>query len=188
MSPTSVQFWGAAGAVIALAACGGQAGSPPAQTQPSTQGQGGTSFDAGAAPLSFTVDTAAKKVSFRLVAAHDSSNSGFNFNGYRKGRLAISVPEGWQVIVACENRGPLNHSCAIVKGPSDSAPAIAGASSPNPGSGSAPGKTDTFTFTATGQGTYRISCLVPGHEQAGMWDTFTVTAASAPPSARLANP
>lgn len=108
------------------------------------------------------------------MAAHDQSNSGFNFNGYGGGRLAISVPEGWRVTVTCENRGPLNHSCAIVRGPQDSQPAMPGAASPDPVSGQAPGVSTTIEFTAQGQGTYRIACLGPGHEQGGMWDSFTV--------------
>jgi hypothetical protein len=125
-------------------------------------------------------------VSFHLVAAHDQANSGFNFNGYGSGRLAVAVPEGWRVSVTCENRGPLNHSCAIVRGPNDSQAAIAGASSPNPVSGQAAGQTTTFDFTAQGQGTYRIACLVPGHENAGMWDTFTITGAGSQPTAKVA--
>ena len=142
-------------------------------------------MDPAAPPLEFTADPAAKSESFHLVAAHDQSNSGFNFNGYGRGRLAISVPEGWRVAVTCENRGPLNHSCAIVRAPADSRPAIAGASSHDPVGGQAPGVTTTFEFTAQGQGTYRIACLVPGHEQAGMWDSLTVSTASSQPSARI---
>jgi hypothetical protein len=124
-------------------------------------------------------------VSLHLVAAHDQSSGGFNFNGYGRGRLAISVPEGWRVMVTCENRGPLNHSCAIVRGPDDSQPVIAGAGSPNPVSGQAPGVSAVFEFIAQDRGTYRIACLVPGHEQGGMWDSFTVGPASSRPDARV---
>jgi FtsP/CotA-like multicopper oxidase with cupredoxin domain len=175
--------------VIALAACSGQSGSSGSTAPSESQGTAAPTFDAAAPPLAFAVDATNKTVSFRLVATHDNSNSGFNFNGYQKGRLAISVPEGWRVTIACDNKGPLNHSCAIVRGPNDSGPAIDGASSPNPTAGMPAGQSSTFAFMASGQGTYRIACLVPGHEQAGMWDTFTVAAASSgPPTARLSSP
>jgi hypothetical protein len=174
-------------AVWVAAACGGSspAGVPtPGSSQPGPAASA-VAPDPAAPPLAFRADSAAKMVSFHLVAAHDQSNSGFNFNGYGRGRLAISVPEGWRVMVTCENRGPLNHSCAIVRGPDDSQPAITGAGSPDPVSGQAPGVSTAFEFTAQGQGTYRIACLVPGHEQGGMWDRFTIGPSSSPPAARI---
>ena len=175
-----------AAAVVAVVACGGSsAGGAPATTPGPPSPSPTSAIDPAAPPLAFSANVAARTVSFHLVAAHDQANSGFNFNGYGRGALAVSVPEGWRVSVTCENRGPLNHSCAIVRGPGDSQPAIAGAASPNPVSGQAPGTTTAFEFTAQGQGTYRIACLVPGHEQAGMWDTFTVGAASGQPSAHV---
>lgn len=172
-------------AIGAAAACGSSstAGAPAQAPGVSSPSASAPVADPAAPPLEFRADPAAKSVTFHLVGAHDRSNSGFNFNGYGRGRLAISVPEGWRITVTCENRGPLNHSCAIVRGADDSQPAIAGAGSPNPVAGQAPGVTTTFQFTAQGQGTYRIACLVPGHEQGGMWDSFTVAAASSQPSA-----
>lgn len=178
-------------AAFALATCGGptSSGSGPPVASPSalpaTAASAGPSVDVSAPPLSFQADPATRSVSFHLVAAHNAANSGFNFNGYGGGRLAITVPEGWKVSVTCENRGPLSHSCAIVRGPTDSQPAIAGASSPNPVNGQPAGATATFGFTALGQGTYRIACLVPGHERAGMWDTFTISGAGSLPTAKV---
>jgi len=178
-------------AALALAACGGstsggtQSSGASPSASPATAASAAQSLDVTAPPLSFQADAAARKVSFHLVAAHSQANSGFNFNGYGAGRLAITVPEGWKVSVTCENRGPLNHSCAIVRGPTDSQPAIGGASSPNPVSGQPAGATTAFDFTAQGQGAYRIACLVPGHEQAGMWDTFTITGADTQPAAKV---
>jgi hypothetical protein len=32
---------------------------------------------------------------------------------------------------------------------------------------------------------YRIACLVPGHEQAGLWDSSTVGPAYSQPAARV---
>lgn len=178
-------------AAFALAACGGSAsgGTQPSgassSASPATAASAAPSVEVSAPPLSFQADPATRSVRFHLVAAHSQANSGFNFNGYGGGRLAVTVPEGWKVSVTCENRGPLNHSCAIVRGPTDSQPAIVGASSQNPVSGQPAGTTTSFDFTARGQGTYRIACLVPGHEQAGMWDTFTITGAGGQPTARV---
>jgi hypothetical protein len=38
----------------------------------------------------------------------------------------------------------------------------------------------SFTFTAANAGTYRIACLVPGREDAGMWDVLEVVASGTP--------
>ena len=180
-------------AVVALTilACGGStsggtqpSGAPPGAS-PATAASAAPPADVTGPPLAFQANPAARTVSFHLVASHSQANSGFNFNGYGAGRLAITVPEGWKVSVTCENRGPLNHSCAIVRGLADSQPALAGASSPNPVGGQPAGSTTTFDFTAQGQGAYRIACLVPGHEQAGMWDTFTITGADTQPTAKV---
>lgn len=182
---------GSALAALALAACGGstsggsQTSQAPPGASPATASSAGPSLDISAPPLSFQADPATRSVSFHLVAAHNQADSGFNFNGYGGGRLAITVPEGWKVSVTCENRGLLNHSCAIVRGPTASQPAIVGASSPNPVSGQPAGAVTTFDFTAQAQGTYRIACLVPGHEQAGMWDSFTITGARNQPTAQV---
>ena len=176
---------------VTLAACGGstsgatQPSEAPSSALSATAESAEPSLDVSAPPLSFQAESATRSVSFHLVAAHTQANSGFNFNGDGGGRLAITGPEGWKVSVTCENRGPLNHSCAIVRGLTDSQPAIVGASSPSPVSGQPAGATTTFDFTARGQGTYRIACLVPGHEQAGMWDTFTITGVGSQPAAKV---
>src|SRR5262245_50123701 len=86
-------------AVGVAAACGSS--STPALTPPSPAASA-AALEPAAPPLAFRADPAAKTVSFHLVAAHDQSNSGFNFNGYGRGRLAITVPEGWRVMVTCE--------------------------------------------------------------------------------------
>jgi hypothetical protein len=76
------------------------------------------------------------------------------------------------------------HSCAIV----DDAPltpfggtiAFPGASTPDPVNGLGLGISASFHFVATRVGTYRIVCLVIGHESDGMWDWFDVTPGGAP--------
>jgi uncharacterized cupredoxin-like copper-binding protein len=112
-------------------------------------------------------------VTITLIASYNGSNSGFNFDGYSR-FLMWTVPRGWKVTVVCKNRGPLRHSCAVVKGSNSTKPAFRGASTPKPQAGLEAGKTARFTFRASKVGVYRFACLVPGHEVARMWDVFKV--------------
>ena len=118
--------------------------------------------------------TARHQVALTLVAAYDGSNGGFNFDGYASGELFLSVPIGWRVVVRCENRGPLRHSCAVVRGAGSGTPAFRGAETPQPFLGLQAGTSASFSFRASRRGTYRLACLVPGHEDARMWDVLDV--------------
>lgn len=156
---------GAAAAVL-LAGCG----SPPA---PMSAHQI-LRFDA----TNHTVDVTARE-------AYGAGNGEMNFDGYGNGRLTLRIPVGWLVTVHCTNESKLLlHSCAIV---SDT-PATLGArplafpeaSSPDPATGSRPDTTSTFQFVADRTGSYRIACLVHGHEIDGMWDRVVVTPSQTP--------
>lgn len=149
-----------------LIACGSEGGS----ATPSSQ----------ATPAWLQYDASSKSATLTLISSYNSNNAGFNFNGYESGKLVVSVPDGWKVTVTCGNKGTGNHSCGIVKKAGDQTPAFPGANTPDPVHGFPPGATQTFTFTAAGPGTYRISCLVGGHDEAGMWDTFIVTSGGEP--------
>jgi hypothetical protein len=116
------------------------------------------------------VDRARRSVALTLVAAYDGSNNGFNFDGYSRGELLVSVPLGWRIRIRCQNRGPLPHSCAVVDGAQTVRPAFRGAATPELPAG----RQATFSFTASRRGTYRLACLVPGHEEARMWDVLDV--------------
>jgi Sulfocyanin (SoxE) domain len=111
-----------------------------------------------------------------LVAGYDSSNNGFNFDGYSRGELLVSVPIGWRVRITCTNRSARPNSCAIVRGPGTAKPAFRGASTPT----LAHGATATFTIVASRVGSYRLTSLVPGYEQARMFDVLEVTRAGSP--------
>jgi hypothetical protein len=115
-----------------------------------------------------------------LVAGYNSENNGFNFDGYGRGELLVSVPRGWRVRVTCMNRGAMNHSCAVVRGPMTITPAFRGATVPDPTIGLPRGASVTFSFIASRTGSYRFACLVPGHEEARMWDVLEVTRGGKP--------
>jgi sulfocyanin SoxE-like protein len=117
-----------------------------------------------------SVDARRHRVTLRLVAAYDGANNGFNFDGYGRGELLVSVPLGWRVSIDCSNRGPLRHSCAVVAGARTTTPAFPHAATPE----LAVGKRASFSFVASRRGTYRLACLVPGHEEARMWDVLDV--------------
>ncbi len=119
-------------------------------------------------------DRAGRTAQLTLVAGYDGSNNGFNFDGYGRGKLLVRVPLGWRLTVTCRNEGSTRHSCAIVHGAQTAVPAFPGAATPYPVLGLRTGHTARFTFTASRAGAYRIACLVPGHEDARMWDVLVV--------------
>ena len=109
-----------------------------------------------------------------------SSNNGFNFDGYGRGELLISVPRGWHVTVRCENRVSRRSSCAVVTGARSATLAFPGASVRDPQQGLPHGGTARFAFTAGRAGSYRIVSLVPGQAEARMYAVLVVTAAGRP--------
>ena len=134
------------------------------------------------------VDAKHKIAAVTLVAGYDGENNGFNFDGYGRGELLVSVPNGWRVRVTCSNRAPVPNSCAVVRGPMTITPAFRGASTPNPLQGVPLGQKVTFTFVASRVGSYRFASLVAGHEDARQWDVLEVTPAASRRSAPGAGP
>jgi sulfocyanin SoxE-like protein len=126
------------------------------------------------------VDARQHAVSLTLIAGYDSSNNGFNFDGYGRGELMVTVPLRWRVRVTCTNRAAMRHSCAVVGGPMTARLAFPGASVPQPVRGLAHGATATFSFVPTKLGPFRLACLVPGHEEARMWDVLEIARGGAP--------
>ena len=119
-----------------------------------------------------------RTVTLTIIAGY--KGGGFDFNGDSKGKMVISVPAGYTVIVNFSNRGAAPHSAVVTlynKRTSVSGFPLAfpGARSPNPVSGIGKGKRQRFSFKATKVGKYALVCAVPGHAEAGMWDVFQVT-------------
>ncbi len=119
-------------------------------------------------------DARHRVVHLTLLAGLNSENNGFNFNGYGRGELLVAVPLGSRVVVDCENRGGRNASCAIIGGSLETTPAFRDAASPRPIRGLDPGAKATFAFRASRTGSFRIASLVPGQEQARMFDVLEV--------------
>ena len=132
-----------------------------------------------------TSDAYTRTANLLLVSSSTGADGGFNFDGYGNGTMRVSIPVGWQVDVTCTNASAiLSHSCAIVDAidlSPDGAPiAFPGASTPQPVNGVEPGKSTSFSFVASRVGTFRIACLVSGHEIDGMWDWLDVTRSRLP--------
>jgi sulfocyanin SoxE-like protein len=156
---------------ILLAACGGR-------TSAAEPLGHWLSFDAGR-----------RTVRLLLVPGYNDAYGGFNFNGYGKGRVLVSVPLGWRVTVRCANvRSGLRNSCVVVRGPSDLRPAFTGAGSRRALVGLRPGAFDSFSFTAAAIGSYRLACLVAGHERGGEWDVLDVVRTARPSVVLLRRP
>lgn len=124
-------------------------------------------------------DSATKTANLTLEAGVLGINNQLNFDGHADGSLDVSVPLGWKVVVNFSNVGSINHSAAVVA-PGGSSVVFPGASTPSPTTGEPPGSKDTFSFVASQVGSYRIACLLPGHEALGMWATFDVTSGGLP--------
>ncbi len=125
------------------------------------------------------VDAHRHRVTITLIASYDGENGGFNFDGYSR-ELMWTVPRGWTVRVVCENRGPLRHSCTVVRGSESTRLAFRGATTPQPQIGLEAGHTARFAFRASKTGVYRFACLVPGHEAARMWDVLKIVRGGRP--------
>src|SRR6266576_6967392 len=131
-----------------------------------------------------TVDTTGKTATFQLTSGLTPLNGGLNFNGFTDGKLTLTVPAGWTVVIRFTNHDAnLPHSVEVVDttkpmpaGPVDP-PAFPRAMTVQArllqGLGS--GDTDSVRFVANKAGSYMIFCAVPGHGLAGMWIRLTVS-------------
>jgi len=164
----------AASIALVASGCGGAAGRlAPARTVAPVASPAASRSALPAPGRFLAADRRARSVTITLIAAYDGVNGGFNFDGYSR-VLLWRVPLGWTVHVVCKNRGPLRHSCAVVSGAGTTKLAFRGASTPQPLLGLEEGHSAEFTFRASRTGHYRFVCLVPGHEEARMWDVLEI--------------
>jgi uncharacterized cupredoxin-like copper-binding protein len=129
-----------------------------------------------------TVDTIAKTATFQLTSGLTQLNGGLNFNGFNDGKLTLTVPTGWTVVIRFTNHDAnLPHSAEVVDttkpmpaGPVDP-PVFAHAMTGKLMTGVPSGESDSLRFVASKAGSYLIFCAVPGHGLAGMWLRFKVS-------------
>ncbi len=129
-----------------------------------------------------TVDTTAKTATFQLTAGLTQLNGGLNFNGYNDGKLTLTVPTNWTVVLRFANHDAnLPHSAEVVDttkpmpaGPVEP-PAFPRAMTLRLMLGLASGEADSVRFVANKAGSYMIFCGVPGHGLAGMWIRLKVS-------------
>jgi len=133
-------------------------------------------------------DSSAKSVALTLIAAANSAQGGFNFNGGSVGNQTITVPLGWSIDIDFQNHDVVPHSAVVIAAQTPlpavpEKPAFARAYTSHLIDG-LPAQTghDTMRFTADKAGDYLIACGVPGHALSGMFIRFVVSADATAPS------
>jgi sulfocyanin len=133
-------------------------------------------------------DSSARSVALTLVAAANSAQGGFNFNGGSVGNQTITVPLGWSIDIDFQNHDVVPHSAVVIAAQSPlpavpEKPAFPRAYTSHLIDGLPAQKGhDTMRFTASPAGDYLIACGVPGHALSGMFIRFVVSANAAAPS------
>jgi hypothetical protein len=127
-----------------------------------------------------------KTLKLTIIASHDISNGGMNFNGEMKGSASYEIPKGYTVNVIFINKSAAPHSAVIVDEDKSSqlmvgAPYFKGAASNNPKDGSSQNKIESFSFVADEEGAYIVACGFPSHTLAGQWIYFNVGSSSTKP-------
>ena len=133
-------------------------------------------------------DAARKTVDFKLVAGLTNNNGGMNFNGFGRGGLVLTVPQGWTVALHFKNEDPnLPHSvevipeaAAIPTGPVP--PAFEHATTGRLEQGFSTGQGAEIRFVTGKAGSFLVFCAVPGHGAAGMWVRLAVSEAADKPA------
>ncbi|MEJ2686004.1 MAG: sulfocyanin-like copper-binding protein [Gammaproteobacteria bacterium] len=142
---------------------------------------------AAANPPWVHIDAAKKQVTFDIKEGTNGQAGQYNFDGYARGHMTITVPTGWHVTMKVTNDGSTGHSLEIIKAPKAPPvekvkPAFKHADTKDLTSGMSPGSASTFSFTANKPGQYWMMCAVPGHALLGMWDHFVVSSTAKRPS------
>jgi hypothetical protein len=180
---------------LLVAACGGgdapdagvDADAPATQPAPAATPAGPTAPTGPyTMPAWYAIDNDAETVHLTLTAGATPDNNYWNYNGFIRGAIAITVPVGYEVTIDLINQDPnMSHSVGVDDELSNFAvpptpdPVFEGAITPNPTSmvdGTMPGETATITFVASEAGNYSLVCYVPGHSAVGMWLFFNVSA------------
>ena len=138
-------------------------------------------------PTWLRADAASKTAELQLVGGLTDLNGGMNFDGFSRGALVVTVPQGWNVVLHFKNQDPnLPHSVEVIPdanavpgGPVP--PAFEHAATGRVEQGFSAGQGADVRFVAGKIGAFLIFCAVPGHGAAGMWIRLTVSATADKP-------
>jgi len=139
-------------------------------------------------PAWLRADVASKTAEFKLVAGLTELNGGMNFNGFSRGALVVTVPQGGNLVLHFKNQDPnLPHSVEIIPDsgalPSGAVPpAFEHATTGRLEQGFSAGQSADVRFVARKAGAFLIFCAVTGHGAAGMWIRLTVSATADKPA------
>lgn len=132
-----------------------------------------------------------KTLSLTVNAAMGTAGGGLNFNGFNRGGMTVTVPQGWHVNVTFKNLALQSPHSAFVTNISQTKetqpstnPVFEGAGTERAEQGITSG-TQFFEFDASRTGQYSLLCAVAGHANGGQWNYFTVGPANAKPSIKL---
>src|SRR5437764_2136591 len=139
-------------------------------------------------PTWLRADAASKTVDFKLVAGLTDANGGMNFNGFGRGGLVLTVPQGWNVVLRFKNEDPnLPHSVEVIPeaaalpmGPVP--PPFEHAASGRLEQGFSTGQAADVRLVPGKAGPFLLFCAVPGHGAAGMWIRLAVSEAADKPA------
>ena len=139
-------------------------------------------------PTWLRADAASKTAELKLVGGLTDLNGGMNFNGFSRGALVVTVPQGWNVVLHFKNQDQnLPHSVEVIPdadavpgGPVP--PAFEHAATGRVEQGFSAGQGADVRFVAGKAGAFLIFCAVPGHGAAGMWIRLTVSATTDKPT------
>jgi hypothetical protein len=130
-------------------------------------------------------------VSLTVNAAMGTAGGGLNFNGFNRGGMTVTVPQGWHVNVTFKNLALQSPHSAVVTDLAQSKetqPSVEGVFEGSATERAAQGitsGTQFFEFDASRTGQFALLCAVAGHANGGQWDYFTVGPGNSKPSIKL---
>ena len=139
-------------------------------------------------PSWLSADATTRTATFDLIAGLTGANGALNFNGFKDGGLALTVPVGWTVVMHFRNHdGMLPHSAEVIDDVhplplQPVTPAFPKAFTLRLAEGIPSEGRDDLRFIADKGGSYLIFCGVPGHGAAGMWVRLMVSTSATQPS------
>jgi len=120
-----------------------------------------------------------KSVHFRLIAAKNANNNGYNYNGYYQGNVDLQVPVDWKVTITLVNQDANAVHSVILTRPfllDDMPDELSGEFAVIARAYTDPifsGEQETLQFIAK-EGRYWLFCGIKGHGINGMWIKFSV--------------